>query len=76
MVEVDVNILPTSIAKRMKQGETMIVEHFDSVTVLFCDIVGFTQLAADISPNALVDKLNKIFLYIRAFFIILRCKYV
>lgn len=55
------NILPTSIAKRMKQGETMIVEHFDAVTVLFCDIVGFTQLAAGISPDALVDKLNKIF---------------
>jgi sensor domain CHASE-containing protein/class 3 adenylate cyclase len=55
------NILPTSIAKRMKQGETMIVDHFDAVTVLFCDIVGFTQLAAGISPDELVDKLNKIF---------------
>ena len=42
-------------------GETMIAEHFDAVTVLFCDIVGFTQLAAGISPEALVDKLNKIF---------------
>ena len=44
------NILPPSIAERMKSGEKTIVDHFKEVSVLFCDIVNFTQLATGISP--------------------------
>lgn len=55
------NILPISIAQRMKQGETMIAEHFDHATILFSDIVGFTQWAAHTTPARLVEILNQIF---------------
>lgn len=56
------NILPEPIAKRLKQNyNTSIAEHFEEATVLFADIVGFTQLSAQISPTELVDILNKIF---------------
>jgi adenylate cyclase len=55
------NILPAPIAARLKQGESVIADHFPEVTVLFADIVGFTKLATEISPAALVERLNEIF---------------
>ena len=55
------NVLPEAIAQRMKAGETTIAEYFDNVTVLFADIVGFTELAAKHSPSSLVTLLNRIF---------------
>ncbi|MEM9218366.1 MAG: adenylate/guanylate cyclase domain-containing protein [Cyanobacteria bacterium P01_F01_bin.150] len=55
------NILPESIANRLKQDEQAIAEDFDAVTVLFSDIVGFTQLSSQISPERLVDFLNQVF---------------
>ena len=55
------NILPAAIADRLKQDESTIAEYFHNVTVLFADIVGFTQLASHLSPIALVDLLNQIF---------------
>lgn len=55
------NILPQPIGKRLKLGENTIAEYFANVTVLFADIVGFTQLASHLSPIELVDLLNKIF---------------
>lgn len=55
------NVLPESIAKRMKSGETTIAEYFENVTVLFADIVGFTEMALNRTPNELVSLLNRIF---------------
>ncbi|MCS6809270.1 MAG: adenylate/guanylate cyclase domain-containing protein [Bacteroidota bacterium] len=55
------NILPEAIAQRIKSGETMIAERFDDVTVMFADIVGFTELASQRSPEEVVDILNRIF---------------
>lgn len=55
------NILPESIAIRLKEDETTIAETFDDVTVLFADLVGFTQLSAEISATALVELLNQVF---------------
>lgn len=55
------NILPKAIASRLKQGEKTIADSFDNVTVLFADIVGFTQLSARISPQELVEMLDAIF---------------
>ncbi|MCP4352644.1 MAG: adenylate/guanylate cyclase domain-containing protein [Desulfobacterales bacterium] len=55
------NILPSSIAQRLK-GEPLIIAdgHADS-TILFSDIVGFTTLSEQISPKELVSLLNGIF---------------
>jgi adenylate cyclase len=38
-----------------------IAQRFNSATVLFADIVNFTNIAAHTSPNALVCQLNDIF---------------
>jgi len=55
------NILPESIAKQLKEGESHIADGFAEVTILFADIVGFTQLSAQTSPEQLVALLNEIF---------------
>ena len=55
------NILPEEIANRLKQGDSTIADTFADVTVLFADIVGFTQLSARVSPTELVALLNDIF---------------
>lgn len=56
------NILPKPIADRLKKGESTIADSFAEVTVLFSDLVGFTELSTDISAAELVEKLNQIFL--------------
>lgn len=55
------NILPGPIAQRLKQQPDIIADSFPEVTVLFADIVGFTQLAGRISASQLVEVLNDIF---------------
>ncbi len=55
------NILPKPISDRLKQGEEIIADNFAEVTVMFADIVGFTQLSEKISPAELVILLNHIF---------------
>lgn len=55
------NILPKVIAQRLKQLESTIADNFDEVTVLFADIVGFTELSARFPPAQVVELLNRIF---------------
>ncbi|MFQ3598515.1 MAG: tetratricopeptide repeat protein [Chloroherpetonaceae bacterium] len=55
------NILPTAIAERLKQGEYVIADYFKDATVLFADLVGFTALSARFKPETLVVILNEIF---------------
>jgi class 3 adenylate cyclase len=55
------NILPASVSQRLKGGHENIAEGFASVTVLFADLVGFTELSARLSPKDLVQVLNRIF---------------
>ncbi|MBS1538436.1 MAG: tetratricopeptide repeat protein [Bacteroidetes bacterium] len=55
------NILPSQIADRMIEGEKTIVDSYDSVSVLFADIVGFTKLSQRVTPEQLVAGLDGIF---------------
>lgn len=55
------NILPEEIANRLKRGDSTIADTFANATVLFADIVGFTQMSARVSPTELVSLLNDIF---------------
>jgi adenylate cyclase len=54
-------VLPAPIVRRLKRGHTQIADHLDAVTVVFADIVGFTPLAARLSPAEVVDLLDDIF---------------
>ncbi|MBE9165131.1 adenylate/guanylate cyclase domain-containing protein [Tychonema sp. LEGE 06208] len=55
------NILPKPIADRLQKEQKLIADHFDDVTVLFADLVGFTEFSAHKSPTQLVEILNAIF---------------
>ncbi|MEG3921642.1 adenylate/guanylate cyclase domain-containing protein [Microcoleus sp. T3_A4] len=55
------NILPKPIAERLKAEQSTIADSFAQVSVLFADIVGFTELSARMSPTELVKRLNVIF---------------
>jgi class 3 adenylate cyclase len=55
------NILPQAIAEKLKNGEKNIANNFSDVTILFADLVGFTNLSVNISPCELVNLLNQIF---------------
>ena len=55
------NVLPVSIAKRLKEGETVIANEYEEAAILFADIVGFTTISQHITPATLVENLNKIF---------------
>lgn len=55
-------MLPKSISARLKREGGIIAEAYKEVTVIFCDIVGFTTLADTKSPDEIVKILNYIFL--------------
>jgi class 3 adenylate cyclase len=65
------NILPHPIAQRLKQSQPssnktktdniMIADGYNDATVMFADIVGFTNLSSRIPPQQLVNLLNQIF---------------
>lgn len=55
------NILPPSIAQRLGHNQDTIADSFEEATVLFADIVNFTNLSSHISPTELVSMLNEIF---------------
>lgn len=55
------NILPAPIAERLREGEPLIADRFDDVTLMFADIVEFTRLSATMSPQELVGVLNEVF---------------
>ena len=55
------NILPEPIANRLRDGEPLIADRFDDVTLLFADIVGFTVLSASLTPSELLGVLNEVF---------------
>ncbi len=55
------NIFPKKIIEQLADKERTIADLFEDVSVLFADIVGFTRIAAKMSPEALLENLNKVF---------------
>ena len=54
------NVLPQSIAARLKAGEATIAECYDEASILFADIEGFTPLSAELGVEVVVELLNDI----------------
>lgn len=59
--ELLLNVLPASIAERLKRGQRPIADGFPRVSVLFADIVGFTKMSERVTPEELVERLNRMF---------------
>jgi adenylate cyclase len=55
------NVLPRSIAERLKRDPGRIAETHDEVTVLFADVVDFTPFAERTPPHRVVDVLDDVF---------------
>ena len=55
------NILPPSIAARLRGGETLIADRFEEMAVMFADVVGFTKLSSGLPPTEVVTLLNQVF---------------
>ena len=54
-------MLPKSIAAHLLKGETVEAECYNSVTIYFSDICGFTELSAQSAPIDVVNLLNDLY---------------
>lgn len=55
------NILPSSIVSRMREGELKIADRVQESTILFCDLAGFTVLSGTMPAESVLDFLGRIF---------------
>ena len=55
------NMLPAPVAEQLKHGASTIAEHYNQVSILFTDMVGFTPIASHLSAKKTVEILNKIY---------------
>ena len=55
------NILPRSIADRLKADTATIADQFAAASILFADVVDFTPFAEGLQPAEVVDMLDNLF---------------
>lgn len=60
------NVLPAQVAVELKQKGNVTARRFESVSVLFADIVGFTPMFEGLPPEELVEQLNEVFSFFDA----------
>lgn len=54
-------MLPSQVAEKLKSGQEVVPELFDSVTIFFSDVVAFTTLAGKCTPLQVVNLLNNLY---------------
>lgn len=55
------SMLPEEIVRRIQAGETIIADAHGEVSIVFADLVGFTELSRRMSPRQIVEILNRLF---------------
>ena len=56
------NILPASVARRLKDPtRTIIADRYDDASILFADIAGYTERSGDMTPSELVRFLDQLY---------------
>jgi adenylate cyclase len=56
------NILPKEISAALKAEQRTIAAEYPAVSILFADVVGFTPMAAKMTPMELIGLLNQVFI--------------
>ena len=67
-------LLPPKIVAQLKSGRTDVADDFQSVTVLFTDMKGFTAYSSQLTPDELVEFLNNMCVDVAAFVWRLSCR--
>jgi guanylate cyclase len=55
------NVLPQPVAAELKEQGRVEARRYQSMSVLFADIVGFTPMSAELDPEEMVERLNTVF---------------
>eukprot|EP01051_Picozoa_sp_SAG22_P019471 SAG22_NODE_3605_length_1619_cov_1.309868_2_plen_222_part_01 len=54
-------MLPPKVAERLRKGLKVEPEEYTEVTILFSDIVGFTDMSAKMKPELVMDMLDRLY---------------
>ncbi|KAI0231187.1 hypothetical protein LSAT2_018450 [Lamellibrachia satsuma] len=58
------SMFPAVVVNQLQQQQTVGMEHFVEVTVLFADMVGFTTISSLSTPEQVYNMLNFLFMYV------------